>query len=137
MRKPLFAGFAGMIAVAHFAVAVVTMGIGAHSVSAGPNDDTDSDGVLDGVDNCVTIPNGPLLATLSCDSQEDGDFDGYGNACDGDLSQDGNQSLGDDFSMMFPPFGTLGGAADLDCDGAVLGTDFLRIWELWSIPLGG
>jgi hypothetical protein len=53
--------------------------------------DSDGDGVLDAVDNCVEVKNGPLAqeAGSFCDNQEDADGDGYGNACDTDLDNDG------------------------------------------------
>ncbi|TPQ24615.1 thrombospondin type 3 repeat-containing protein [Methylomonas koyamae] len=42
--------------------------------------DQDHDGIADIADNCLTVPN---------TNQHDGDNDHYGNACDGDLNQDG------------------------------------------------
>jgi len=79
--------------------------------------DTDSDGVPDALDNCVTVPNpGPL----SCDT----DLDGYGNACDGDFNNDGSVDAGSDFSEIFLPDFNLGRDAsgtgtDMDCNGRV------------------
>ncbi|MBW2273848.1 MAG: hypothetical protein JRG96_11285, partial [Deltaproteobacteria bacterium] len=46
---------------------------------AGVCTDTDSDGVCDPVDNCVTIAN---------PGQRDDDLDGMGNICDADITQD-------------------------------------------------
>lgn len=44
------------------------------------SNDTDGDGVLDGVDNCTLVPNA---------DQRDTNSDGYGNLCDGDVDGDG------------------------------------------------
>ena len=88
---------------------------------AGSVTDTDDDGVPDSFDNCVTVPNGPLKSTGSCNGQEDGLIvDGYGRACDSDTNNDGATGL-DDVSA------TLAAAAavstnptfDFNCDGAV------------------
>ncbi len=62
---------------------------------AGSITDADGDGVPDAFDNCVTTPNGPLAATGQCDAQEDGNLDGYGNACDFDANDDGAMGLDD------------------------------------------
>ncbi|WP_037320920.1 thrombospondin type 3 repeat-containing protein [Salegentibacter sp. Hel_I_6] len=45
-----------------------------------PNDDCDGDGILNGVDNCPTIPNA---------NQADLDEDGVGDVCDPDIDGDG------------------------------------------------
>jgi hypothetical protein len=80
-----------------------------------PIEETDADGVSDECDNCIAIPNGPLLGTctvgivgytchanVDCGTggfcsmnQEDTDGDGRGDACDNDgcicdVSDDGN-----------------------------------------------
>jgi len=52
--------------------------------------DTDKDGVADIQDNCVDVPNGPLIPDAGGHSQRDTDGDGYGNMCDGDLNNDGS-----------------------------------------------
>ncbi len=74
------------------------------SGEAGVQCDDDGDGVGgcggQGTDNCSLLPNGPLAATFSCDSQEDGDMDGYGNPCDSDFDNDGATSLVDVSSML-------------------------------------
>jgi hypothetical protein len=91
---------------------------------AGSIADADNDGVPDQYDNCLNVPNGPLLGTGSCNAQEDSDGDGYGNACDGDLTQDGSV-LGTDFGALLGYFPSVGlSVGDLNCDGSVLGTDF-------------
>ena len=48
-------------------------------VGAGPIVDTDGDGVIDEIDNCVISRN-----SEQCDT----DLDGYGNGCDGDFTQE-------------------------------------------------
>jgi hypothetical protein len=112
-----------------FLAGLLTLGL-AFSANAGSVLDGDSDGVPDAFDNCVNTPNGPSLATASCNDQEDDDNDGFGNPCDGDLTQDGN-TLGDDFSAMFPLlFGPTPSAGDLTCDGSVLGDDFSAMFPL-------
>jgi hypothetical protein len=61
---------------------------------AGPLCDRDHDGVGDCTgtgDNCSVHPNGPLAQdpqTPQCDTQLDGDMDGYGNPCDSDVDND-------------------------------------------------
>ena len=57
--------------------------------------DTDLDGIPDSQDNCLLVPNGPLASTYSCDDQEDGDMDGYGNPCDTDFNNNGATDLPD------------------------------------------
>lgn len=56
-------------------------------VSAVP--DSDADGIVDLEDNCIDVPNGPLILDAGSNSQVDTDRDGYGNLCDGDLNNDG------------------------------------------------
>jgi hypothetical protein len=62
---------------------------------AGTVPDTDLDGVPDPEDNCLILPNGPLASTIDCNDQEDGDSDGYGNACDTDYNNNGATDLVD------------------------------------------
>jgi hypothetical protein len=52
--------------------------------------DNDSDGIVDLEDNCIDVPNGPLIPDAGSNSQVDTDGDGYGNMCDGDLNNDGS-----------------------------------------------
>jgi hypothetical protein len=90
---------------------------------AGSETDTDLDGFVDTSDNCVVVPNGPLLGTGLCTTQLDGDMDGYGNPCDTDVDQDDQTTLADVTSTL-----SAAGVAstdpifDFDCDGqATLG----------------
>ena len=84
---------------------------------AGSITDSDADGVPDSYDNCVSIPNGPLLATAGCGGQEDANLDGYGSPCDTDYNNDGATGLNDVSAAL----GQLGGTDpeyDPNCDGA-------------------
>lgn len=56
-----------------------------HCAGGGSGPDTDSDGTVDGCDNCIFEPNGPLRPDHGGFSQRDTDGDGYGNVCDTDL----------------------------------------------------
>ena len=80
--------------------------------------DGDSDGAPDVADNCSGVANGPLAGTGSCNNQEDGDSDGYGNACDADVNNDGAVGL-DDAGLMLLTLNTGDATMDLNCDGAV------------------
>jgi hypothetical protein len=87
--------------------------------------DTDSDGVPDVFDNCSLLANGPAAGTLGCWAQEDGDLDGYGNACDSDFNNDSLTLVGDTAALM-AGFASNDANLDLDCDGRVLGADVTR-----------
>jgi hypothetical protein len=98
--------------------ALVAAGLSIDSFSGTPTD-TDQDGIPDDMDNCLTLPNGPLRATFSCDSQLDGDCDGYGNPCDSDFNNDGGVGL-DDVSALLQAAGIVSADPnyDVNCDGA-------------------
>jgi hypothetical protein len=100
-------------------------------VGAGPIVDTDSDGVIDDLDNCTTVPN---------PDQCDLDLDGYGSACDGDYTQDWSTG-GPDFSTFKSWFGSIPAAppeigADQNCDGVVGGPDFATFKGLFGTVVG-
>lgn len=88
---------------------------------AGPAADSDGDNLIDGVDNCSMVPN----ATKQLDS----DFDGQGNVCDPDPTQDGIVGV-PDFGVLLGTFGLVEGApgynanADFTADGVVGVPDF-------------
>jgi hypothetical protein len=86
--------------------------------------DTDGDGVSDDVDNCIDAPNGPDAPDAGGNVQLYTNHDGYGNACDPDLNNDGIVNALDvglfraDFNTVTP-----GSDADFNGDGAVNALD--------------
>ena len=106
--------------------------------------DSDNDGTLDIVDNCLDAPNGPNLGT---NIQLDTDSDGFGNACDPDIDepQDG-QVLGEDIALLFQCFnhptsydpgnGQVCTHADFTGDGNILGDDVAIAFGLFNMPVG-
>jgi len=93
--------------------------------------DTDNDGIYDRVDNCTTVAN-----PNQCDS----DFDGYGNACDGDLNNNAATNAQD--TSLFrqqlgqPSPGPTYNKADLNCNGAVNGQDTTLFRQRLGSPPG-
>ncbi|MEO1576277.1 MAG: thrombospondin type 3 repeat-containing protein, partial [Pseudomonadota bacterium] len=71
--------------------------------------DTDGDGVLDGDDNCTLIANA---------DQRDTNGDGYGNACDADLNNDGVINV-IDLGQLRAVFFSNEADADFNGDGVV------------------
>jgi hypothetical protein len=67
--------------------------------------DTDNDGVIDALDNCIEVPNG----ANETGGQLDSDKDGFGNACDADYNND-NATTTLDFPRFLAAF--TGNAAD-------------------------
>jgi len=103
-----------LIVLGGSALLAIALGVSGYAGSAV---DTDLDGVVDPSDNCTIDPNGPLLG--ACTAQEDGDSDGYGNACDTDTDNDGATGLPDVFDTLAES--KIGGTLlnyDFDCDGA-------------------
>ena len=90
-------------------------------VDAGEGDpavaDSDGDGVADGEDNCLLVANA---------SQLDGDGDGYGNACDADLNNDGRVNA-IDLARLKAAFFSRDPIADLNGDGRVNAIDLARL----------
>ena len=108
MRNLIVLGCAGLLA----------LGLSVSSF-AGSTLDTDGDGSTDVFDNCEVVANGALGSTASCDSQEDGDQDGYGNTCDTDTDQDGATGLADvSDTLARQKVGSTDPNYDFDCDGA-------------------
>jgi hypothetical protein len=95
--------------------------------------DLDSDTIPNELDNCMWVPQTPTFGTPAgipgnCDT----DWDGFGNACDGDFNQT-NSTTGADFNpgagMFLPEFSfptTPGTGTDMNCSGppGVTGADF-------------
>ncbi len=71
--------------------------------------DTDSDGIKDFVDNCMSVANA---------DQRDTDRDGYGNRCDGDFNNDRTVNFAD-LAALKARFFTSDPAFDLSGDGTV------------------
>ena len=85
----------------------------AGSAGAQQGADQDGDGVLDGYDNCLLVPNGPGEDS----NQVDADGDGFGNACDADYDNDG-YVVTNDFSRFVVAFQNGGGDPATDHDGS-------------------
>jgi probable HAF family extracellular repeat protein len=84
--------------------------------------DDDNDGVINIEDNCINVPNGPLIPDAGGNSQYDSNGDNYGNACDADFNGDLVVN-GLDVGTFVGQFGTIGPDADLNGDGVVNGLD--------------
>lgn len=97
-----------------------TTGLSSLSMPGG-GDDSDGDGIDDGVDNCTLVPN---------PAQIDSDGDGYGNNCDADLDNDCAINFVD-LGMMKSAFFGADPDADLDGDGAVNFIDLGIMKELF------
>jgi hypothetical protein len=87
-------------AIALGAAGVLALGLSVSGLAGVLCDCGDGDGVLDEADNCLLVPNGPDLQTGFCNTQLDGDMDGYGNPCDTDVNNDGATAL-DDVNQVF------------------------------------
>jgi len=113
-------------------VIIVTLGVFALAFEALALD-SDGDGVEDGSDNCLTEANA---------GQEDADEDGYGNACDADLDNNGWVDASD--FLIFgecqnrPGQGARAGCfiADFNGDHRVNSLDFMLFEMMWGMPPG-
>jgi Thrombospondin type 3 repeat len=81
--------------------------------------DSDGDGFPDGIDNCTLVANPTQLDT---------DGDGYGNACDADLNNDGNVNFSD-LALFRAAFGTVNANADLNGSAGVVNFTDLAIFR--------
>ena len=88
--------------------------------------DTDGDGVADSRDNCTGVKNA---------TQRDTDLDGYGDACDADINNDGIvNSI--DMSIVRRDFGTSTRAGDQNGDGVVNTLDLSAVRRLFATRPG-
>ncbi len=84
--------------------------------------DSDGDNIPDADDNCRLTANS---------NQRDSDADGYGNACDCDLNNDGSVNMGD-FAQFRMYWGSGEAVADFNGDGAVNMGDFSILRVRWG-----
>ena len=108
---PLPTGVAVNSAIDRAYVANLDAGFGTVSVIANLSEDSDGDGILDDVDNCVSAPNADQLDT---------DGDGAGDVCDTDDDNDGFDDAVDGCPLVS---GTAAGCPDADGDGIPDATD--------------
>lgn len=87
--------------------------------------DTDQDGIADGEDNCIDVPNGPLAG--GCSAQQDWDGDGYGNGCDYDLDNDGDVDW-DDMIITGGDTSSYNPRSDFDCEGVVGANEWIEVY---------
>ena len=88
--------------------------------------DSDGDGVVDNLDNCIDVENA---------DQRDTNADGYGNVCDADLNNDGVVNF-EDVAIMKSVFQTTDPDADLDGDGSVTFADLQMLKSSFFLPPG-
>jgi hypothetical protein len=97
--------------------------------------DADGDGILDDQDNCIDVPNGPVIPDAGGNSQLDTDGDGYGNICDPDLNNDGTINAAD-LAIFKPLFFTGDPDADFDGNGVVQAGDLAIMKRMFFGPPG-
>ncbi|MFK8014256.1 MAG: hypothetical protein AB8G17_02285 [Gammaproteobacteria bacterium] len=88
--------------------------------------DGDGDGIDDAKDNCLTVVN---------NDQRDTDADGFGNACDADLSDDCVVNIVD-LGILRTVFFTADANADFNGDGVVNITDLGILRQMFFLPPG-
>ncbi len=88
--------------------------------------DTDNDGIVDNIDNCIYIAN---------PDQRDSNSDGFGNACDADLDNNGIVSFAD-LNLFKSVFGTHDPDADFDGNGSVSFKDLKIFRNLFGLAPG-
>ncbi|MEO0423956.1 MAG: choice-of-anchor J domain-containing protein [Pseudomonadota bacterium] len=97
--------------------------------------DLDNDGLVNSLDNCITVPNGPDRPDAGGQVQFDADSDGFGNACDADFDND--CFVGEvDLNLMIAGFMTTTPLLDLDGSGLVDGRDISRLLRQAGRPPG-
>ncbi len=88
--------------------------------------DVDIDGVADIRDNCIAVEN---------PDQTDSDNDGFGNACDADLNNDGHANFMD-LSIFAGHFFSTSEVSDFNADGVVNNLDLAIFRSLFLQPVG-
>lgn len=94
-----------------------------------PLTDTDGDLLPDTIDNCTLIANS---------DQQDNDFDGYGDRCDGDFNNNGTVDSSDEDYFLFMYNNTFGffQEADFNSDGIVNSEDLALFSGFIGLPPG-
>jgi hypothetical protein len=104
---------------------------GASYLIFAPQVDTDSDGVIDALDNCRLVSNA---------TQVDSNGDGYGNRCDGDLNNNGSTNAQDTTlyrqQLGQPSVAPTYNAADINASGAVNAQDTTLFRQLLGAAPG-
>jgi hypothetical protein len=104
---------------------------GASYMIFAPNVDTDSDGIVDAVDNCSTRSNA---------TQVDSNTDGFGNRCDGDMNNNGSTNAQDTVlyrqQLGQPSVAPTYNAADINSNGSVNAQDTTLYRQLLGAPPG-
>jgi hypothetical protein len=96
--------------------------------AAAPRVDTDSDTILNPLDNCILESN---------TDQRDSNADGYGSICDADLDNSGGVVNFADLAAFKTAFGTTDPDADFDGNGGVVNFGDLAIFrQLFGQPPG-
>jgi len=119
--------FGGLSLTLGAAAALALLIVGASlSTTAGSNPDTDADGVVDLVDNCL----GKKNSVNTEGWQDDCDLDGFGDECDGDLNNSGAVNI-TDYILFGASFNKSHGdanwnhCADMNASGTVNITDYI------------
>ena len=103
-------GWGGGLPLAVDGTAAAIAAGGSHTFAIlAPKPDSDGDAVADALDDCTLVAN---------PDQRDADHDGYGNACDADLNNDGVVNFGD-LAKMKSVFFKADESADLNGDNVV------------------
>jgi len=97
--------------------------------------DFDADGVPDANDNCMDVPNGPLIPDAGGASQRDANGDGYGNICDPDLNNTGLVTA-TDYIILRNALNTANAVADLNGSGLVTSADYIILRNMLNRPPG-